>query len=123
MLLAERKNPASEEAGYSTRSFVNPHDAPRPNTYRSSVGVRIIAAAVIRKGKLNDMIYVSVIVPCRNEIRHIRAFLACLRKQELRGVEMEVLIADGRSDDGTRAVLLECEMEFADFRVLDNPEK
>src|ERR1700722_13745549 len=69
------------------------------------------------------MIDISVIVPCRNEIRHIHSFLACLFSQELEGIEMEVLIADGRSDDGTRTVLHEFEMKFAGLRVLDNPEK
>lgn len=68
-------------------------------------------------------VHVSVVVPCRNEIRHIRAFLDCVFRQELDGIEMEVLIADGRSDDGTREVLAEFEKKFAALRVLDNPER
>src|SRR5579863_4763869 len=67
--------------------------------------------------------HVSVIVPCRNEIRHIRAFLDSVFRQELGRIEMEVLVADGRSDDGTRVVLGEFEKRFAALRVLDNPEK
>ena len=78
---------------------------------------------MIRKGKLNDMFDVSVIVPCRNEIRYIRAFLNCIFSQECEGMEMEVLIADGRSEDGTRAVLREFEMKCTDLVILDNPEK
>jgi len=66
---------------------------------------------------------VSVIVPCRNEIRHIRAFLDSVLRQELGQIEMEVLIADGMSDDGTRLVLDEFESRFPAIRVLDNPEK
>ncbi|HWX38437.1 MAG TPA: glycosyltransferase family 2 protein [Candidatus Sulfotelmatobacter sp.] len=66
---------------------------------------------------------VSVIVPCRNEIREIRAFLDCILRQELGELEMEVLIADGMSDDGTRAVLDEFRTGFENLRVLDNPEK
>jgi succinoglycan biosynthesis protein ExoA len=68
-------------------------------------------------------IHVSVIVPCRNEIRHIRAFLDSVLRQELGQIEMEILIADGMSDDGTRLVLREFERRFAAIRVLDNPEK
>ncbi len=71
----------------------------------------------------NQAIHVSVIVPCRNEIRYIRAFLDSVHRQELGRIEMEVLIADGMSEDGTRLVLREFERKFADIRVLDNPEK
>jgi succinoglycan biosynthesis protein ExoA len=71
----------------------------------------------------SQAIHVSIIVPCRNEIRHIRAFLDSVQRQELGQIEMEVLIADGKSDDGTRLVLDEFEKRFAAIRVLDNPEK
>ncbi len=73
--------------------------------------------------QLSQAVHVSVIVPCRNEIRHIRAFLDSVFSQELAGIEMEVLVADGMSVDGTRLVLAEFEKRFAVLRVLDNPEK
>ena len=66
---------------------------------------------------------VSVVVPCRNEIGHIRAFLDSVFRQKLGGIEMEVLVADGMSNDGTRQVLDEFESRFASLRVLDNPEQ
>jgi len=71
----------------------------------------------------DQRVCVSVVVPCRNEIRHIRAFLDSVFRQELGQIRMEVLIADGRSDDGTRRVLGEFEMKFGALRILDNPEK
>lgn len=71
----------------------------------------------------SQAIHVSVVVPCRNEIRHIRAFLDSVFRQELGQIEMEVLVADGMSDDGTRLVLGEFERRFAAIRVLDNPEQ
>ncbi len=43
--------------------------------------------------------------------------------QEPGQIKMEVLIADGMSDDGTRQVLGEFEKRFASLRVLDNPAK
>ena len=70
-----------------------------------------------------EAIHVSVIVPCRNEIRHIRAFLESVFGQELGQIKMEVLIADGKSDDGTRLILHKFERRFASFRVIENPEK
>jgi succinoglycan biosynthesis protein ExoA len=71
----------------------------------------------------NEAIFVSVVVPCRNEIQDIRAFLDSVFRQELDQIEMEVLVADGMSNDGTRVVLGEFEKRFAALRVLDNPEK
>jgi succinoglycan biosynthesis protein ExoA len=66
---------------------------------------------------------VSVVVPCRNEIHHIETFLDTLRHQDLGAIEMEVLIADGMSMDGTRRVLHEFARRFSECRILDNPEK
>lgn len=71
----------------------------------------------------NDVIRVSVIVPCRNEIRYIRAFLDSVFSQEVDQIDMEVLIADGMSDDGTRSILREFESKYAALHILDNPGK
>lgn len=70
----------------------------------------------------DETAHVSIIVPCRNEIRHIREFLESVFSQELARIEMEVLIADGMSVDGTREVLAEFERKFAALRVFENPE-
>lgn len=66
---------------------------------------------------------ISVVVACRNEIRHIRSFLDSLLSQELGDLQMEVVIADGMSIDGTRAVLFEHRRKFPSIRILDNPER
>ncbi len=65
---------------------------------------------------------VSVIAPCRNERAAIDAFCADALAQQLPpGWAMELCIADGRSDDGTRERLQA--LAAADNRVrwLDNP--
>ena len=76
-----------------------------------------------RPERQSGAVRVSVVVPCRNEIRYVRAFLDSVFCQELGQIEMEVLIADGMSDDGTRQILAEFEKRFAKLRILDNPEK
>lgn len=66
---------------------------------------------------------VSVIVPCRNERRHIEAFLDDLLKQERDGFSCEFIVADGMSEDGTRAVLAGYARRHAEIRMIDNPRK
>jgi len=66
---------------------------------------------------------VSVIVPCRNEVKSIRTFLESLRRQNLGGLECEVIIADGLSDDGTREVLFRYSQEHPWVRVIDNRDR
>ncbi|RZS54391.1 glycosyltransferase family 2 protein [Sphaerotilus mobilis] len=65
---------------------------------------------------------VSVIAPCRNEQGHIVDFCRALTAQHLpEGMALEVLIADGRSDDGTRELLDDwCRRDDRFVRV-DNP--
>ncbi|HQZ57710.1 MAG TPA: glycosyltransferase, partial [Ottowia sp.] len=65
---------------------------------------------------------VSIIAPCRNERAHIDAFCDCALAQRLPdGWQMELLVADGASDDGTHARLVERAAADARLRVLDNP--
>lgn len=64
---------------------------------------------------------VSVVVPCRNEAGHIEEALASILRQEEIPGGMEVLVADGMSDDGTREILQRIAREDARLRVIDNP--
>lgn len=67
---------------------------------------------------------VSVIVPCRNERAHIAAFCADVLRQAVpTGWDLQVLIADGRSDDGTRDLLSTLCTADARLRMLDNPQR
>ncbi|HEY9899020.1 MAG TPA: glycosyltransferase family 2 protein [Pantanalinema sp.] len=66
---------------------------------------------------------ISVIVPCRNERRHIGPFLEAVLAQELEGIAMEVLVADGMSDDGTREVIADYARRHPLIRLIDNPER
>lgn len=67
--------------------------------------------------------FVTVIVPCRNEAKHIRLFLEGLVLQETEGLPWEVIIADGMSTDGTRDVLKECCQREPRIRMIDNPAR
>src|ERR1700682_344468 len=64
---------------------------------------------------------VSVIVACRNEIKHLHRFLDSVSRQVVAGIDVEFLVADGRSDDGTRDVLKQFQRVFPALRMIDNP--
>jgi succinoglycan biosynthesis protein ExoA len=66
---------------------------------------------------------VSIIVPCRNEIQAIDSFLSSLLRQDLQGLDWEVLIADGMSDDGTREKLEKFGEENPRIRLIHNPSR
>jgi glycosyltransferase involved in cell wall biosynthesis len=60
---------------------------------------------------------VSVIVPARNEARHIAACVRSIRKQEVEA-DVDVIVADGCSSDSTAARARE-----AGATVVENPER
>ncbi len=64
---------------------------------------------------------VSVVIPCRNERDHIEACLRSVLAQEPPEGGFEVIVADGMSDDGTRAVLDRFAEEDQRLRIIDNP--
>jgi succinoglycan biosynthesis protein ExoA len=64
---------------------------------------------------------VSVVVPCRNERTHIEACLRSVLSQTLPPDEVEIIVVDGRSDDGTRAILDLLEAKVPNLTLLDNP--
>lgn len=63
---------------------------------------------------------VSVITACRNEIRHVGAFLDSLLAQETGGMEWEAVIADGMSNDGTDKFLAAFAANHPQVRVIEN---
>ena len=65
---------------------------------------------------------ISVIAPCRNERAAIDAFCDSALAQQLPpGWQLEVLVADGRSDDGTRERLAGRAAQDTRLKLIDNP--
>jgi succinoglycan biosynthesis protein ExoA len=65
---------------------------------------------------------VSVLIPVRNEAAVLRDVADAMRAQRFDG-SFELLFVDGRSDDGSRAILEALAAEDARVRVLDNPAR
>jgi GT2 family glycosyltransferase len=65
---------------------------------------------------------VSVVIPSRNERKHIEVCLKSIMTQVLPDEPFEIIIAEGMSDDGTREIVTEMAKEDARIRVIDNPQ-
>ena len=68
---------------------------------------------------------VSIIVPCYNEQSTIRLLLEALCEQTYPRAEMEVIVADGLSTDGTRQVIAAFQKDVPDLsvRVVENGKR
>ena len=64
---------------------------------------------------------VSVIVPVRNEAAHVRRTLIGLAAQSY--ADFEILVIDGRSEDGTDDVVRELQATVPDLYLFDNPQR
>jgi succinoglycan biosynthesis protein ExoA len=64
---------------------------------------------------------VTVIVPVRNEARHIANTLDQLLNQRQEGLAVEILVIDGRSTDNTREIIAGYEQRYPHVRLFDNP--
>lgn len=68
---------------------------------------------------------VSIIIPCYNERRTIGSLLEAIYKQTYPLGDLEVVIADGMSTDGTREAIKAFSLEHPELaiRVIDNPDR
>ena len=67
---------------------------------------------------------VSIVVPCRNERDHIATLCAAVERQVLpEGWTIELVVADGESDDGTREWLEQQASTTPGLRLVPNPDR
>lgn len=67
--------------------------------------------------------YASIVVPTRNEERHIGACLDAVLAQDYPHDRFEVLVVDGRSTDRTRRIVEQAAERDGRVRLLDNPAR
>jgi glycosyltransferase involved in cell wall biosynthesis len=65
--------------------------------------------------------FVTVIMPIRNEARFIARSLAAVLEQDYPVDRLEILVADGMSDDGTRDIVRALCARRPGLRLVDNP--
>ncbi len=67
--------------------------------------------------------YVSIIIPCRNESAFIAGCLDSILTNGYPLDRLEIVVVDGMSDDGTRAILDRYAAQHACIRIIENPRK
>jgi len=70
---------------------------------------------------MKEVPLVSVIIPCRNEVKAIGPTVKAILKNSYPNIE--VLVVDGMSEDGTRDLLAELTTQDKRVRMIDNPKK
>jgi succinoglycan biosynthesis protein ExoA len=65
----------------------------------------------------------SVVVPCRNERAWVGPCLDSILASDYPRGRMEILVADGRSDDGTREIVEAYASRDPRIRLIDNPQR
>jgi len=72
---------------------------------------------------MNDSLLLSVIIPCRNEERHIVQCLDSIISSDFPKDLLEILVVDGRSSDGTVELLRQRAIRYPFVRLVDNEKK
>ncbi len=74
---------------------------------------------------MKTSVVVTIVVPCYNEEKTIRMLLEALSRQTYPLSQMEVVIADGMSEDNTRGIIEEFRQKDTGLhvRVIDNPKR
>lgn len=67
--------------------------------------------------------FVSVIMPVRNEGKYISRSLQAVLHQNYPKDCMEILVIDGASDDETRAIIANFQVDYSNIILIDNPHK
>lgn len=70
---------------------------------------------------MNKIQLISILIPCRNERKHIERTLRAVLASDYEN--FEIIVVDGLSDDGTRDILQSLMMQDPRVKMVDNPSK
>jgi glycosyltransferase involved in cell wall biosynthesis len=70
---------------------------------------------------MENLPFVTVIIPIRNEAAYIRRSLDAVLAQDYPPDLIEIIIADGMSDDSTREIIKAMQVKHSNLRLIDNP--
>ena len=67
--------------------------------------------------------FISILIPVRNEAAYIKQCLDAVLAQDFPQHRMEILIADGMSEDETRQIIQGFQADHPHIQLIDNPSK
>src|SRR6266568_5007243 len=95
----------------------------KPQTVEERSTPEGAAMALEPVAKAEALPFVTVVVPCRNEEKHIRRCLESILANDYPKERMEILVLDGMSEDKTRGIVAGYADRFPCIRLVDNPQK
>ncbi len=72
---------------------------------------------------MHNFPFISIIIPCRNEVDYIGKVIEDILSQDYPNDKMEILIIDGESDDNTQSVIEEKSKHYPNVIALNNARK
>jgi glycosyltransferase involved in cell wall biosynthesis len=72
---------------------------------------------------MEALVFISVIIPCRNENNFIGKCLDSIILNDYPKDKFEILVVDGMSSDGTREIVRQYLRRYPFVKLLDNPKK
>ena len=72
---------------------------------------------------MQDSLFVTIIMPIRNEADFIERAIRSVLNNDYPAEQMEILVVDGMSNDGTREIVVRLSQEDNRVIMLDNPKR
>jgi glycosyltransferase involved in cell wall biosynthesis len=85
--------------------------------------VGVASAALEPEAKAEALPFVTVVVPCRNEEKHIGRCLESILANDYPKERMEILVLDGMSEDRTREIVAGYTERYPLIRLVENPKR
>ena len=95
----------------------------KPQTAEARGAHQVATIALEPVKKADGLPFVTVVVPCRNEEKHIGRCLDSILANDYPKERLEVLVLDGMSEDGTREIVKSYSERHPIVRLVDNPEE
>lgn len=89
----------------------------------SALELSMLPSEVAKAELSRQLPLVTVVVPCRNEEKHIARCLDSILANDYPKERIEILVLDGMSEDRTREIVKSYCERYEMIRLVDNPEK
>lgn len=119
-LRLEMSNPAFYNSDPAPREQCQPAGLLQKDVVQANIAARDSASA---ESGMPLFPFVTVVVPIRNEADYIASCLRSILVSNYPRYQLEVIIVDGFSDDGTRQIIQQLMVEDTRLRMLNNPER